>query len=122
MLTEEKVPQGVIEIRREICTRCPTPCGPFMAKTLDFANPCLECPLKPRRWGPYGRCKDAQSAHREQRGPTAPTNPKYGLGDAVAAVAQPIAGAIDAVLGTNIKGCGGCRKRQAALNKIVPNL
>jgi hypothetical protein len=46
---------------------------------------------------------------------------KYaGLGDAVAAVAQPIAKAIDAVAGTNVAGCGGCAKRQAALNAAVP--
>lgn len=45
-----------------------------------------------------------------------------GLGDLVAKVAQPIAGAIDAVIGTNIKGCGGCAQRHAALNRIVPDI
>ena len=48
--------------------------------------------------------------------------PKIGLGDAVAIIAQPIAKAIDSVAGTNIQGCGGCKKRQEALNKLVPNL
>jgi hypothetical protein len=43
-----------------------------------------------------------------------------GLGDAVAQVAQPIARAIDSVLGTNVQGCGSCKARQAALNKVVP--
>lgn len=43
-----------------------------------------------------------------------------GLGDVVAAVAQPIAKVIDAVAGTNVAGCGGCAKRQAALNAAVP--
>jgi len=43
-----------------------------------------------------------------------------GLGDVVAAVAQPIAKVIDAVAGTNVAGCGGCAKRQAALNAVVP--
>jgi hypothetical protein len=43
-----------------------------------------------------------------------------GLGDAVAVVAQPIARAIDAVAGTNIQGCGGCKKRQEFLNAAVP--
>lgn len=43
-----------------------------------------------------------------------------GLGDAVAKVAQPIAGAIDAVAGTHLKGCGGCKKRQEKLNKLIP--
>lgn len=45
-----------------------------------------------------------------------------GLGDAVAAVAQPIARALDKVLGTAIAQCGGCKARQAALNRMVPNL
>jgi hypothetical protein len=36
----------------------------------------------------------------------------------VAAVAQPIAGAIDRVAGTQIKTCGGCAKRREALNRI----
>lgn len=48
--------------------------------------------------------------------------PPFGLGDAVAVVAQPIARAIDAVAGTNLKGCGGCAQRRAALNRMVPNL
>lgn len=46
----------------------------------------------------------------------------FGLGDAVALVAQPIAKAIDAVAGTNIKQCGGCAKRREALNALVPKL
>ena len=46
----------------------------------------------------------------------------FGLGDAVASVAQPIARAIDRVAGTKIAECGGCKKRRAALNKLVPNL
>jgi hypothetical protein len=41
-----------------------------------------------------------------------------GLGDVVAAIAQPIAKAIDAVAHTNIQNCGGCKKRRAALNRI----
>lgn len=48
--------------------------------------------------------------------------PNRGLGDAVAAVAQPIAKAIDAVAGTNVQGCGACKKRQEALNKLIPSL
>ena len=45
-----------------------------------------------------------------------------GLGDLVASVTQPIARAIDAVAGTNIQNCGGCKQRQEALNKLVPRL
>ena len=97
------IPTGVVEIRAEICGRCSTPCE--HQKDSEFhRDPCAECPLSPRQWGPYGQCKS------------------FGLGDLVAAVAQPIAGAIDAVAKTNIKGCGGCAQRRAALNKLVPNL
>ena len=47
---------------------------------------------------------------------------RFGLGDAVASVANPIARAIDATFGTKIEGCGGCAKRREALNQILPNL
>ena len=39
-----------------------------------------------------------------------------GLGDAVHAVAQPIARVLDKALGTNIKGCSACAGRRAKLN------
>ena len=48
-------------------------------------------------------------------------NTKTGLGDRVHAIAQPIAGAIDKALGTNIKGCGACAKRREALNNLFPS-
>lgn len=44
------------------------------------------------------------------------------LGDAVASVAQPIARAIDRVAGTDIEHCGGCKKRQDALNRVGQSL
>jgi hypothetical protein len=43
-----------------------------------------------------------------------------GLGDVVALVARPVARAIDAVAGTKLAGCGGCKSRQAKLNRILP--
>jgi hypothetical protein len=43
-----------------------------------------------------------------------------GLGDVVAAVALPVAKAIDAVAGTQVAQCGGCKRRQEALNAAVP--
>lgn len=52
--------------------------------------------------------------------PKAKRRPLRGLGDAVAAIANPIARAIDAIAGTDIEGCGKCKKRQAALNTAVP--
>lgn len=38
------------------------------------------------------------------------------LGDAIATVAQPIAHSIDAVAGTNVSGCSGCKKMREDLN------
>lgn len=38
------------------------------------------------------------------------------LGDRIAAVAQPVARAIDKVFGTKIENCGGCGKTKARLN------
>lgn len=43
-----------------------------------------------------------------------------GLGDIVAKVAQPIAKTVDAVAGTDLKNCGGCKKRQEKLNQRFP--
>lgn len=43
-----------------------------------------------------------------------------GLGDMVAKFAQPVARVIDAVVGTNIKSCGGCAKRREEMNAMVP--
>lgn len=46
---------------------------------------------------------------------------KYrGLGDVVAAVAQPIARTIDRHLGTAIEHCVGCAARRRNLNQWVP--
>lgn len=46
---------------------------------------------------------------------------KYtGLGDVVAAVAQPIARTLDRAVGTRIEHCGSCAKRRATLNRMVP--
>jgi len=47
-----------------------------------------------------------------------PVASRSGLGDLVAAVAQPVARLIDAVAGTNLKGCGGCAKRRQKLNQV----
>lgn len=104
---DEDMPWGVIEVRRELCETCPTPCQ--NQKALEFYGRAVNvCPLSPPRWNHYGR---------KNRLPV-----KRGLGDVVASFAQPIAKAIDSVAGTNIQQCGGCKKRQEALNKLVPNL
>ncbi len=95
------IPTGVVEVRGEICRRCPAPCEHQHAAAYH-ANPCAACPVN--HWRQYGRCERF----------TAPR----GLGDLVAAVAQPIARAIDAAAGTKIAECGGCKKRREALNRI----
>lgn len=46
----------------------------------------------------------------------------FGLGDAVAKVAEPIAKVSDALFGTHLVGCQSCAERRAALNRLVPNL
>lgn len=46
----------------------------------------------------------------------------FGLGDAFALVAQPIARVIDFWFGTNIKNCAGCRARRVVFNHIVPDV
>ena len=51
-----------------------------------------------------------------------PVEKPFGLGDAVAAVAQPVARMIDAAMGTNLQACGGCAKRKEFLNSLVPRL
>jgi hypothetical protein len=52
---------------------------------------------------------------------TRPTQHKpVGLGDLVAIVAQPIARAIDAVAGTQLKTCGACESRRKKLNQAFP--
>ena len=43
-----------------------------------------------------------------------------GLGDAVKIVAQPIAKAIDAAIGTDVQNCGACEKRRQYLNEKFP--
>jgi hypothetical protein len=56
-----------------------------------------------------------------QRGPAGPkltSASRRGLGDMVAAIAHPIAVAIDAIAGTHLKTCSACKKRQQTLNQM----
>jgi len=54
----------------------------------------------------------------ENSGKTYSIRRRRRLGDTVHLVAQPIAGAIDKALGTNIKGCSACAKRREKLNNL----
>jgi hypothetical protein len=103
------MPLAVVEVRAEVCGRCDVPCEK-QNETAFHSDPCAQCPRAWRsRWGQYGQCANF-----------AP--PPRGLGDLVASIAQPIAKAIDSVARTKIAECGGCKKRQAMLNRIMPNL
>jgi len=115
------IPSAVVNVRREICARCEIQCAEFLAGRIDAADPCAECPAKRKRWMRYGACEQF-ATNRTPTNYLPEIRQGIGLGDAVAMVAQPIAGAIDALLGTNVRGCGGCKQRQAALNALVPDL
>lgn len=52
----------------------------------------------------------------------APQKPVMGLGDAVAVIAQPVAKIVDRLTGSKLVGCGGCARRRAALNQMVPDI
>jgi len=41
-----------------------------------------------------------------------------GAGDLVHFLAQPVAKAIDAMAGTNLQTCAGCKRRREKLNQI----
>ena len=100
------VPVEILEIRKEVCERCDEKCQAFISKTLNPSDACESCPREwLGRWGQYGDCKK-----------------DFGLGDAVASLAQPFARAIDRIVGTKIAECGGCKKRRAALNRAMPDI
>jgi hypothetical protein len=52
--------------------------------------------------------------------PSPTRNSIRGAGDVVHRVAQPIARALDRVLGTKIEHCGGCAQRRETLNRALP--
>lgn len=95
-------PTNILNYRKEQCRLCPTPCE-HQGNTewlSEGANPC-----------PKSRFMIWESFKRV---------PLRGLGDAVAALAEPIAAASDAVFKTKIKGCSACRKRREMLNTLMP--
>ena len=84
---------------------CPTPCE--FQNNLEFRqegdNAC--------RIGRWASFLTYVKAKKEKAG---------GLGDVVASVAEPIAGALDKVFKTKIKGCSACARRKDLLNEYVP--
>jgi hypothetical protein len=95
------IPAGVIQVRRDICHDCPTPC----ADRPDAACSCAACPIA--RWGKYGACNGTETPPEPQK--------LRGLGDLVAVFAEPIARAINLD-----KSKCGCGKKQDWLNAKVP--
>ncbi len=100
-------PHNISNYRRELCQRCKTPCEHQndAAFRVEGDN---ACPIG--SWQAYKTFIKVQWK---------------GAGDAVAAVAQPVAGAIDRVARafgkkTNVKGCSSCRKRKEMLNHLIP--
>jgi hypothetical protein len=96
------VPANILNYRREQCARCKTPCD-FKLKDEYLSEGENGCPSN--RFIQYQTHK--MGGYR-------------GAGDLVASVAQPIAGVLDKILGTKIKGCKSCRERQEMLNYMVP--
>lgn len=97
-----RAPPHIINHRRELCKSCPKPCE-HQKDQAFWEEGNNACPIG--RWPQFL---------------TFTKNKWKGLGDAVAAVAEPIAGAMDKVLKTKVKGCSACAKRREMLNHLVP--
>lgn len=98
------VPYNIFNARSEQCVRCPTPCE-FQKDEAFRTSGDNACPI--------GKWMDYKLYVRNKAG-------MRGLGDAVAFLAEPIAGALDATVGTKLKGCSACAKRKEMLNQLLP--
>ena len=94
-----------VRLRRHLCQTCPVPCAAHLSGVLELEDPDQACPLTRPRWkaAPRGTWR-------------------LGLGDAVALVAQPVAAATDALVGTNLSSCLSCGERHVGLNEAVPDV
>lgn len=54
--------------------------------------------------------------------PPARPKPTTGLGDVVAALANPIAASVDKLTGSKLVGCQPCGQRKDRLNHLLPNI
>ncbi len=66
--------------------------------------------------------KEQEQKRKEYESLSDEDKKKFGLGDLVAKIAQPIAKGIDSIAGTDIEHCGACKKRREALNKLAPDI
>lgn len=97
----KQIQRILVGVRQFHCSQCANQCRRYLAKEIRFEDAAEACPLPKPKWEANPRIRGT-----------------VGLGDAVAFVAQPIAKAIDAVAGTHVAECGGCKKRRAALNRV----
>lgn len=88
----------VLRYREAQCAACPAPCVAWQRGELALSEPAAACPIA--RW-PASR---------------AATRRMVGLGDVVAALAQPVAKLVGKT------DCAGCKKRKAKLNAAVPDV
>lgn len=59
------IPAAVIEVRREICARCPNPCAAHAAGQIDHADPAAACPVSwSGSWARYGKASRAAKRDR----------------------------------------------------------
>ena len=86
-------------------------------RTADVAALAATHPAAHREAFARGRFSRSRVYVEVPDGLELPLQPLEGsLGDAVAAFAQPVARALDKVVGTHLSGCGGCKDRQDRLN------
>lgn len=97
-----EAPFNIQNHRREQCERCKTPC--------KYQND-IEYRKEGDNVCPIGKWMAFKTYTKQKWS---------GLGDAVASVAEPISAAMDKVLKTRTKGCGGCAKRREMLNHLLP--
>lgn len=95
-------PFNIQNHRREQCERCKTPCQ--YQNDSEYRRIAENaCPI--RKWMEYA---------------TFVKSKWKGAGDAFASLADPVAGAIDKVFKTKVRGCSACAKRKEMLNHLIP--
>lgn len=123
------VPTNILTYRKEQCRICPNPCE-FQSNVEWLSEGANGCPKSRFMvWESFKRVPVVAPVITQEvaiqdpvaTSETYPAKPRvFGLGDVVAAVAEPIAKASDAVFKTKLKGCSACRKRREMLNTLMP--
>lgn len=124
------VPNNILSYRKEQCRICPSPCE-FQSNVEWLSEGSNGCPKgRFMVWESFKRVipvpapAPIESVFVEQSAEVTNQEPAkakvFGLGDVVAAIAEPIAKASDTVFRTKLKGCSACRKRREMLNTLMP--